>query len=206
MQDCVGRDDVVRHRNRRWSDLTFNCSRNVGIEAITTARYGPDEPLSVLAQCAPQLADHLDESVVRDGHLGPDGREQILLGNEPPVILRQKPKEGEGFRPQHDLPSLAGKRASIEIENISIKAKAPAAHRPCLFCGGLVHRVVAFDVELSPIGDPTTPNRMIGLEGLCLLAGVLRSRSTALRCSERRESDVPPSHDLKGVKPMLQSL
>src|SRR2546428_566167 len=73
----------VAHRRGRLADLRR--------EDVATLRYGLDAPLRLVSEATAQLHQALHERIVRDERVGPEGLDQLVLGDEAGVV------EGEGL-------------------------------------------------------------------------------------------------------------
>ena len=56
---------------------------------IASTRDGPDDAGRIVGQSCPDIPDALDEGIVGHGHTGPDGLDQLFLGDEAAGVLSQ---------------------------------------------------------------------------------------------------------------------
>jgi hypothetical protein len=73
------------------------------LEAIAAPRDGPEYLSVVVAEDAPDLMDALDQAVVRDSGVGPDGLRQFASPDHSPGIEGKISEHREGLRPQREV-------------------------------------------------------------------------------------------------------
>src|SRR5690606_17398052 len=68
----------------------------------TPSRHGPDVRPAVFAKRASHVLNALDEGIVRDDDLRPQGADQLLFADEPAVPVDEVGQGVEGFRAEGD--------------------------------------------------------------------------------------------------------
>jgi hypothetical protein len=87
---------------------------NVGVENVAAPPNSSDR-LRV-AERTPDLHQTLDERIVRDRDVSPDGLDQVLLRDEAPGGADQIHQDVEGLGPQLDLATSSKQRVTPQIE------------------------------------------------------------------------------------------
>ena len=81
--------------------------------------------MGIVAQRCANIADALHNRILSHEDIGPDGLDQLFLGDEPAGMFDEIAQEVEGFGPELNLINPAQKRAALQIESVNIEAKRP---------------------------------------------------------------------------------
>ena len=101
--------------------------RDLDGEQVATAGHAPDQFAPFVAQRGANLTDALEQAVVADMDVRPDGVHQLLLGDHPSGIGGQKAEHLQGLGPQPQR--LSGGRAQFGARLVQLEPRK-APHRP----------------------------------------------------------------------------
>jgi hypothetical protein len=79
---------AARHRCARGGRLAM-------VQHIAPARHRAQQPRAIRAKRAAQVMNTLCQGFVRDRHIRPDRRHQIILGQHPALMLHQMRQQRE---------------------------------------------------------------------------------------------------------------
>ena len=101
----------------------------------------------MIAKRAPQLADALHQRVIRHREIRPDRRKELVLGDEPAVVLGEMPQDRECLWPECDLGFTLEQGAVIEVKRIAGETEPfrSCRHPQLVVIGG--HRAIACEVD-----------------------------------------------------------
>jgi hypothetical protein len=108
------------------------------VEQIAVPRHGPDHLSALVAKRLPDIADAARDGFIRHDHVGPDGLDQLLLGDRAPGVVDQVAQHLEALAPQLDRALAPVQGQAVEIEKVGAESqfhpdKAPGRLTPCNF-------------------------------------------------------------------------
>ena len=94
------------------------------IEQIPSSRQRLQQPLTVFAEGAANIANGLCERIVADDGTGPDGLHELVFGHQPASVGQQHAQNPERLWPERDVIASAAQHAAIGIEHVVAKRNA----------------------------------------------------------------------------------
>src|SRR5262249_22010818 len=92
-----------------------------GVEQITAAGHSLDQLSIIIAELLAQFTDALHKRIIAHADVGPHSIEKLLLGHEPPDILREVAQHLERLGPQVDHLIAEAQASTRQIERKAVK-------------------------------------------------------------------------------------
>jgi len=104
--------------------------RHRGVEQVAAPRDRPDHRLRVIVERAAYLEQALRQGIVGHRGVGPDGGDELVLRNEPPVVQDQIFENVECLRPEGDFLTVPAERTALQIQDAVAEPIVAAARLP----------------------------------------------------------------------------